>query len=105
MQHRGLEHTCSLRMTSAAVASFLWSSNVHAQASEIAKKLLDEAKQLREAGKISEACPLLDRSYEMDAKREWRTGARMQSALQKLFGCAHRRKQWNLLEYFQWKRS
>lgn len=68
MQHRSLEHVCSFVMIAAGTATFFWSSAAHAQASEIAKKLLDEAKQLREAGKISEACPLLDRSYEMDAK-------------------------------------
>src|SRR4051794_5353515 len=53
---------------SAALAAFLWSASAHAQATEIAKKLLEEAKKLKEEGKIPEACPLLDRSYELDAK-------------------------------------
>ena len=39
-----------------------------AQSVEIARKLLEEAKKLKDANKIAEACPLLDRAYEMDAK-------------------------------------
>lgn len=67
MQHRALEHVCSFVAIAACSSAFFWSSDAQAQASQIAKKLLDEAKQLREAGKISAACPLLDRSYELDA--------------------------------------
>ncbi|MBK9259814.1 MAG: tetratricopeptide repeat protein [Polyangiaceae bacterium] len=45
-----------------------WSSTSHAQAADVARKLLEEAKRLKDAGKLPEACPLLDRAYEMDAK-------------------------------------
>lgn len=47
---------------------FFWATPARAQATTIAKKLLEEARNLKENGKIAEACPLLDRSYELDAK-------------------------------------
>lgn len=68
MQHRAFKSACSFVTIAACASSFFWSTPAHAQATEIAKKLLDEAKTLREAGKISAACPLLDRSYQLDAK-------------------------------------
>jgi hypothetical protein len=68
VQHRAFKSACSFVTIAACASSFFWSTTAHAQATEIAKKLLDEAKTLREAGKISAACPLLDRSYQLDAK-------------------------------------
>jgi hypothetical protein len=44
------------------------STTSFAQSAEIAKKLVAEAKQLKDAGKVGAACSLLDRAYEMDAK-------------------------------------
>lgn len=43
-------------------------SLAYAQATDIATRLLEEAKQLNQEGKLAEACPLLDRSYVHDAK-------------------------------------
>lgn len=50
------------------LAPFFSATSAHAQAADVAKKLLDEAKTLKDEGKLAEACPLLDRAYEMDAK-------------------------------------
>lgn len=43
-------------------------STAHAQAADVAKKLLDEAKRYNDAGDIPAACSLLDRAYQLDAK-------------------------------------
>jgi hypothetical protein len=47
--------------------SFLGASTAHAQAADVAKKLLDEAKRYNDAGNLAAACPLLDRAYQLDA--------------------------------------
>lgn len=57
-----------LTLIAALAAACCWSTPAHAQASDIAKRLLDEAKTLKDDGKIADACSLLDRSYELDAK-------------------------------------
>jgi hypothetical protein len=46
----------------------IWSSMAHAQAADVAKKLLDEARRSNDAGNVSAACSLLDRAYQLDAK-------------------------------------
>jgi hypothetical protein len=53
----------------AACATPLFSSSsAHAQAAELATRLLEEAKRANDAGNLAAACPLLDRAYQMDAK-------------------------------------
>lgn len=52
----------------ASIAPFFWATPAFAQAADLAKKLVAEAKTLKDAGKLSEACSTLDRAYEMDAK-------------------------------------
>jgi hypothetical protein len=49
-------------------APFFWSASSYAQAADVAKKLLDEAKRYNDAGDIAAACSLLDRAYQLDAK-------------------------------------
>lgn len=43
-------------------------SAAHAQAADVAQKLLDEAKRSNDAGDVPAACSLLDRAYQLDAK-------------------------------------
>ncbi len=63
-----MSHFFRVFLTLGCLAPFFSSTLAHAQAADVAKKLLEEAKTQKEAGKLSQACTLLDRAYEMDAK-------------------------------------
>lgn len=55
-------------LLSACLVPLGWSTGAHAQAADIAKKLLEEAKSAKDTGEIPKACRLLDRAYELDPK-------------------------------------
>ena len=63
-----MNHVHRAFLSIACLAPFFSSTLAHAQAADVAKKLLEEAKTQKEAGKLSQACTLLDRAYELDAK-------------------------------------